>query len=142
MRPELNAAESEFFYSSPHLVPEVGYADERNPSNSAAFGLTRSQSEEPANCLGDTQRLRKFLEAHGTRIAAPDDRNFETEGEAIESEHRRTMQGRDMVMRSLIQAVYRFRDATLVDEKKGDFGSALQNLDRELVRAGDLFRPS
>ena len=40
------------------------------------------------------------------------------------------------VMRSLIQAVYRFRDATLVDEKKGDFGSALQNLDRELVRAG------
>jgi hypothetical protein len=52
------------------------------------------------------------------------------------------MQGRDIVMRSLIQAVYRFRDATLVDEKKGDFGSALQNLDRELVRAGDLFRPS
>jgi hypothetical protein len=31
------------------------------------------------------QRLRKFLEAHGTRIATPDDRNFETEGEAIES---------------------------------------------------------
>ena len=54
MRPELNAGESEFFCSSPHLVPEVGYADERNPSNSAAFGLTRSQSEEPANCLGDT----------------------------------------------------------------------------------------
>jgi hypothetical protein len=26
-----------------------------------------------------------FLEAHGTRIATPDDRNFETEGEAIES---------------------------------------------------------
>jgi hypothetical protein len=47
-----------------------------------------------------------------------------------------------MVMRSLIQAVYRFQDATLVNEKKGDFGSALQNLDRELVRAGDLFRPS
>jgi predicted ATPase len=57
------------------------------------------------------QRLRKFLEAHGTRIATPDDRNFETEGEAIESGLRRTMQGRDMVMRSLIQAVYRFRDA-------------------------------
>ena len=61
----------------------------------------------------------------------PVNRNFETEGEAIESGLRRTMQGRDMVMRSLIQAVYRFRDATLVDEKKGDFGSALQNLDRE-----------
>ncbi|HXO96700.1 MAG TPA: hypothetical protein VN857_08965 [Chthoniobacterales bacterium] len=31
-------------------------------------------------------------------------------------------------MRSLIRAVYRFRDATLVAEKKDDFGSALQNL--------------
>jgi hypothetical protein len=33
-----------------------------------------------------------------------------------------------MVMRSLIRAVYRFRDATLVEEKKDDFGSPLQNL--------------
>jgi hypothetical protein len=32
-------------------------------------------------------------------------------------------------MRSLIQAVYRFRDAALVE---GDFGNALQNLYREL----------
>jgi hypothetical protein len=87
------------------------------------------------------QRLRKFLEAHGTRIATPDDRNFETEGEAIESGLRRTMQGRDVVMRSLIQAVYRFRDATLVEEKKGDFGNALQNLYRELERAEDLVGP-
>jgi len=31
------------------------------------------------------QRLRKFLEANGARIAVPEDRNFETEGEAIES---------------------------------------------------------
>jgi hypothetical protein len=46
-----------------------------------------------------------------------------------------------MVMRSLIQAVYRFRDATLVDEKKGDFGSALQNLYRELERAENLAAP-
>jgi hypothetical protein len=29
--------------------------------------------------------LRKFLEANGTRISISDDRNFETEGEAIES---------------------------------------------------------
>jgi hypothetical protein len=70
-------------------------------------------------------------------FAPPDDRNFETEGEAIESGLRRTMQGRDMVMRSLIRAVYRFRDATLVAEKKDDFGNALQNLYRELERAGE-----
>jgi hypothetical protein len=85
------------------------------------------------------QRLRKFLEANGTRIATPDDRNFETEGEAIESGLRRTVEGRDTVMRDLIQAVYRFRDATLVDEKKGDFGSALQNLYRELIGPGARF---
>ena len=35
-------------------------------------------------------------------------------------------------MRSLIRAVYRFRDATLVAEKKDDFGNALRNLYREL----------
>jgi hypothetical protein len=88
------------------------------------------------------QRLRKFLEQHGTRIATPDERNFETEGEAIESGFRRTLEGRDVVMRSLIRAVYRFRDATLVAEKKDDFGSALQNLYRELERAEDLVGPS
>jgi hypothetical protein len=81
------------------------------------------------------QRLRKFLEENGTRIGTPDDRTFETEGEAIESGLKRTIAGRDAVMRSLIRAVYRFRDATLVDEKKGDFGSALRNLYRELERA-------
>jgi hypothetical protein len=84
------------------------------------------------------QRLRKFLEATGARISTPDDRNFETEGEAIESGLKRTIAGRDAVMRSLIRAVYRFRDATLVAEKKYDFGSALQNLYRELERAETL----
>jgi len=43
-----------------------------------------------------------------------------------------------LVMRSLIRAVYRFRDATLVAEKKDDFGNALQNLYREVERAEDL----
>jgi hypothetical protein len=54
------------------------------------------------------QRLRKFLEANGARIGTPEDRNFETEGEAIESGLRRTVEGRATVMRSLIRAVYRF----------------------------------
>ena len=88
------------------------------------------------------QRLRKFLETTGARISIPDDRNFETEGEAIESGLRRTVEGRATVMRSLIRAVYRFRDATLVAEKKDDFGSALQNLYRELERAENLIGPS
>jgi hypothetical protein len=88
------------------------------------------------------QRLRKFLEANGANIKVPDDRNFESEGEAIESGLKRTIEGRDIVMRSLIHAVYRFRDATLVDAKKDDFGSALQNLYRELERAEELVGPS
>jgi hypothetical protein len=84
------------------------------------------------------QRLRKFLEANGARISIPEDRNFETEREVIESGLKRTIEGRDTVMRSLIRAVYRFRDATLVAEKKEDFGNALQNLYRELERVEDL----
>jgi hypothetical protein len=48
------------------------------------------------------------------------------------------LKGRDMVMRGLIRAVYRFRDAALVAEKKDGFGKALQNLYRELERAKDL----
>jgi hypothetical protein len=44
-------------------------------------------------------------------------------------------------MRSLVRAVYRFRDATLVAEKKDDFGNSLQNLYRELERAEDLVGP-
>jgi hypothetical protein len=48
------------------------------------------------------QRLRKFMEANGTRIATPEDRTFESEGEAIESGLRRTVEARDMV-RSLVR---------------------------------------
>jgi hypothetical protein len=44
-------------------------------------------------------------------------------------------------MRSLIRAVYRFRDVTLVVENKDDFGNALQNLYRELERAEGLVGP-
>jgi hypothetical protein len=43
------------------------------------------------------QRLRKFLESHGARVSIPDDRNFETEGEAIESGLRRRIEGRETV---------------------------------------------
>ncbi len=45
------------------------------------------------------------------------------------------------MMRSLIRAVHRFRDAGLVAQKKDDFGSALQNLYRELERAENLVGP-
>ncbi len=88
------------------------------------------------------QRLRKFLEENGARIENPEDRNFENQGEASKAGLRRTIAGRDAVMRSLIQAVYRFRDATLVAEKKDDFGNALQNLYRELERAESVVGPS
>ena len=43
----------------------------------------------------------------------------------IQSALRRTSERRDMVMRSLIRAVYRFRDTTLIAEKKDDFGNVL-----------------
>jgi hypothetical protein len=49
------------------------------------------------------QWLRKFLEPNGARIKIPNDRSFETEGEAIEMGLKRTIAGRDIVMRSLIQ---------------------------------------
>jgi hypothetical protein len=88
------------------------------------------------------QRLRKLLEENGTKIATPEDRNFETEGEALESGLRRTVEGRDTVMRSLVRAAYRFRDAAMIAEKKDDFGNALQNLYRELERAEDLVGPA
>jgi hypothetical protein len=94
------------------------------------------------SALATLQRLRKFLEENGTKIATPEDRTFETEGEAIESGLRRTVEARDMVMRSFVRAVYRFRDATLVTEKKDDFGNALQNLYREVERAEDLVGPA
>jgi hypothetical protein len=45
-------------------------------------------------------------------------------------------------MRGSLRAVYRFRDATLVAEKKDDFGNALENLYRELERAENLVGPA
>jgi hypothetical protein len=71
----------------------------------------------------------------------PDDRNFETEGDAIESGLKRTIAGRDAVMRNLIRAVP-VRAAALVAQKKDDFGSALQNLYWKLERAESLVGPS
>ena len=89
-----------------------------NLSNTTSVALQRLNFGAFRQSWSTLQRLRKFLETNGTRTSIPDDRNFETEGEAIESGLRRTVEGRDMVMRSLIRAVYRFRDATLVAEKK------------------------
>jgi hypothetical protein len=109
--------------------------------DSTTLGRTQTNRRSRRTAWATLQRLRKFLEANGARINLPADRNFETEGEAIESGLRRTVEGRDMVMRSLIRAIYRFRDATLVVEKKDDFGNALQNLYRELERAEDLVGP-
>jgi hypothetical protein len=55
-------------------------------------------ADEPA--WATLQRLRKSLEANGARISIPEDPSFETEGEAIEAGLKRTIAGRDMVMRS------------------------------------------
>jgi hypothetical protein len=46
------------------------------------------------------------------------------------------------VVRSLIRAAYRFRDAALIDEKKDFFGSALQNLCRALEQVENVVGPS
>ena len=86
------------------------------------------------------QRLRRFLEANSARISTPDWRNFESEGEVIESGLRRTIEGRDVVMPySSCLPVPR---CPLVAERKDDSGNALQNLYRELERAEDLVGPS
>jgi hypothetical protein len=50
-------------------------------------------------------------------------RSFETEGEAIERGLRPSIDYRHGVTRSLIRAVYPFRDAVLVDDKKGAFAN-------------------
>jgi hypothetical protein len=96
--------------------------------------LTEANRQSRRRAWSTLQRLRKFLEQHGTRVEIPDDRNFESEGEAIESGLRRTVEGRDMMMRSLIRAVYRFRDATLVADKKGDFS---KRAEESVSRAGE-----
>src|SRR5260221_10815338 len=84
------------------------------------------------------QWLRKFLEEHGTRVAKPDERTFESEGEVIETGMRKTVESRDTVVKSLARAAYRSRDAALIAEKKKDFGPALQNLYKELEGAEDF----
>jgi len=66
------------------------------------------------------QRVREFLEETGARISIPEERSFETEGNAIEAGLKRTIAERDGVMRSLIRAVYRFRDATLAGTKEAN----------------------
>jgi hypothetical protein len=65
------------------------------------------------------QCLRRFLEEQGTRIPTLADRSFETEGEAIESGFRRTLESRDTVVRSLVRAAYRFRDCCADRRKEG-----------------------
>jgi len=84
--------------------------------------MNSKPTDKPKERMGDTATVTQILEATGARISIPEDRSFETEGEAIESGLKRTIAGRDAVMRSLIGAIYRFRDATLVAEKKDDFG--------------------
>jgi hypothetical protein len=79
--------------------------------------------DEAEKVLGGTlQRLPKFLEANGAEDPRPKDRVLKA--------------------RSLVRAVYRFRDATLVAEKKDDFANALQNLYREVERAEKLVEPA
>ena len=48
-------------------------------------------------------------------LPKPDERTFESEGEVIEIGMRKTVESRDMVVKSLIRAVYRFRDAALIE---------------------------
>jgi hypothetical protein len=87
------------------------------------------------------QRLRKYLEENGAKISTPENRTFETEGEAIERAVQRTIEHRDIVTLNLVRAVYRFRDAVLVDDMKSDFPTALQNLYGELAQAEELVGP-
>ena len=51
-------------------------------------------------------------------MSTPQNRTFETEGEAIERAVQRTIEHRDIETRNLLRAVYRFRDAVLVHERK------------------------
>jgi hypothetical protein len=63
--------------------------------------------------------LTSLLDGHSLptiTIRVPDNRSFRTEGQAIEHGIRRTIEGRDVAAtRNLIRAIYRFRDAVLVE---------------------------
>jgi hypothetical protein len=52
-------------------------------------------------------------------MATPDDRNFESEGEAVEAGLRRTVESRDMVMRSLVRLTLRILLHPFLKEKFG-----------------------
>jgi hypothetical protein len=47
--------------------------------------MAEASRQSRSRAWATLRRLRKFLEENGARITMPDDRNFETEGEAIES---------------------------------------------------------
>ena len=85
---------------------------------------TYSENEAMFPNHGMESHLVSQTKKYRTR-AAKKNRHLTKKKERAQRRLRRTIAGRDAVMRSLIRAVYRFRDATLVTEKKDDFGSVL-----------------
>lgn len=80
----------------------------RSPDIQRLLDELEANRQSRKSAWATLQRLRKLSETTGARISIPEERSFETEGEVIESGLKRTIAGRDTVMRSLIRAVYRF----------------------------------
>ena len=87
------------------------------------------------------QRLRMVLSELGSvAIPPPAQKTFDAEGEALEHVLRKSFRLRNDAIKSLCSSVRRFRDATIKEERKGDYPHALQALWKALDRAEDLIQ--
>jgi len=87
------------------------------------------------------QRLRMVLSEVGSvAIPPPAKKTFDAEGEALEHALRKSSRLRNDAIKSLCSSVRRFRDATIKEERKGDYPHALQALWIALDGAEDLIQ--
>jgi hypothetical protein len=87
------------------------------------------------------QKLRATLSDLGNvAIGPPPRKTFEAEGAILERSLAKCLRDRNEILKSLLNAVCRFKDAAMIQEKKPDFPSAHQALLKELNRAEELLR--
>jgi hypothetical protein len=87
------------------------------------------------------QRILALLPDLGkTAIPPPAHKTFDAEGEILEYTLTKSLRIRNDAIKSLCSAVRRFRDATLKEDRKGDYPQALQALLKALDRAEDLIQ--
>jgi hypothetical protein len=85
------------------------------------------------------QKIRATISDLGNVAIAPaPKKTFESEGAILEKTLAKALRDRNDCLNSLVNAVRRFKEAAMNQEKKQDFASAHQLLLKELGRAEDL----